>query len=53
MQKGHFIDQKRHLVITSAHPSPLSAYNGFFGSAPFHGQIRILLAKMLTQLTGG
>lgn len=27
--------QRRHLVLTSAHPSPLSAHNGFFGSAPF------------------
>jgi len=26
---------KNHLVIKSAHPSPLSAYNGFFGSRPF------------------
>lgn len=25
----------RHLVIKSAHPSPLSAHNGFFGSRPF------------------
>jgi uracil-DNA glycosylase len=25
----------RHLVLTSAHPSPLSAYNGFFGNRPF------------------
>ena len=24
-----------HLIIESAHPSPLSAYNGFFGSRPF------------------
>ena len=24
-----------HLVLTSAHPSPLSAHNGFFGSRPF------------------
>ncbi|MFA6518572.1 MAG: uracil-DNA glycosylase [Candidatus Shapirobacteria bacterium] len=29
------IDEKKHLVIRSAHPSPLSAYNGFFGSKPF------------------
>ena len=29
------IDEKKHLVIKSAHPSPLSAYNGFFGSKPF------------------
>ena len=35
MQKGRFIDQEKHLVITSAHPSPLSAHNGFFGSSPF------------------
>jgi len=30
-----YIDQKRHKVITSAHPSPLSASRGFFGSKPF------------------
>ena len=29
------IDQTRHKVIQSAHPSPLSAYRGFFGSRPF------------------
>ena len=29
------IDTRKHLVIKSAHPSPLSAYNGFFGSKPF------------------
>lgn len=34
-KKGAFIDPARHLVIKSAHPSPLSAYNGFFGSRPF------------------
>jgi uracil-DNA glycosylase len=33
--KKKLIDTKRHLVIESAHPSPLSAYNGFFGSRPF------------------
>ena len=30
-----FIDHDRHLVIESAHPSPLSAWRGFFGSKPF------------------
>ena len=35
IQKGAFIDRSRHLVITSPHPSPLSAYRGFFGSRPF------------------
>lgn len=34
-RKGAIIDQTKHLVIRSAHPSPLSAYNGFFGSKPF------------------
>ena len=33
--KGVMIDPQRHMVIKSAHPSPLSAYNGFFGSRPF------------------
>lgn len=34
-RKGAFIDRMKHLVIESAHPSPLSAHNGFFGSKPF------------------
>lgn len=34
-EKGEFIDRSRHLVIESAHPSPLSARRGFFGSRPF------------------
>jgi uracil-DNA glycosylase len=34
-KKGLVINDKKHLVIKSAHPSPLSAYNGFFGSKPF------------------
>ena len=34
-KKGAFIDRTRHCVIESAHPSPLSAYRGFFGSKPF------------------
>ena len=34
-KKGGFIDRSRHCVICSAHPSPLSAYRGFFGSKPF------------------
>ena len=33
--KKQFITNPIHLVIESAHPSPLSAYNGFFGSRPF------------------
>lgn len=34
-KKGAFLDRSRHCVIESAHPSPLSAHNGFFGSRPF------------------
>lgn len=34
-KKGAFIDRNRHLVLSSAHPSPLSAYNGFFGNKHF------------------
>ena len=34
-KKSSLIKNKRHLIITSAHPSPLSAYNGFFNSKPF------------------
>ena len=34
-KKGAFIDARKHLVIKSPHPSPLSAHRGFFGSRPF------------------
>ena len=49
-KKGAVIDRSRHLVLSSAHPSPLSAYNGFFGNHHFsltnkwledHGEIPI------------
>ena len=33
--KKSLIDSSKHLILESAHPSPLSAYNGFFGSKPF------------------
>jgi uracil-DNA glycosylase len=36
-KKAKLIKGKQHLVITSAHPSPLSAHSGFFGSKPFTG----------------
>ncbi|MCX6181460.1 MAG: uracil-DNA glycosylase [Bacteroidetes bacterium] len=34
-QKQKLIDASKHLIIKSAHPSPLSAHNGFWGSKPF------------------
>lgn len=33
--KKKLIDQTKHFIVESAHPSPLSCYNGFFGSKPF------------------
>ena len=35
IRKGEFIDRSRHLVLTSPHPSPLSAHRGFFGNRHF------------------
>jgi uracil-DNA glycosylase len=35
INKRPLIDESKHLVLTSAHPSPLSAYNGFFGNNHF------------------
>ena len=34
-KKGAIIDSNKHFVLRSPHPSPLSAYRGFFGSKPF------------------
>ncbi len=34
-EKSKLIDAQKHYIIKSAHPSPFSAYNGFFGSRPF------------------
>ena len=35
IKKGVGIDRQKHLVLTSPHPSPLSAYRGFFGNKHF------------------
>ncbi len=35
IKKGAFIDRNKHLVLTSPHPSPLSAHRGFFGNKHF------------------
>lgn len=34
-KKGAFVDERQNLVLRSAHPSPLSAYRGFFGNRHF------------------
>jgi uracil-DNA glycosylase len=43
-KKKALIDTTRHTIIESAHPSPLSARNGFFGSRPF-SQINQILRE--------
>ena len=43
-KKGAFIDRNKHLVLASAHPSPLSAYNGFFGNKHFSRANEYLIA---------
>ena len=49
-KKGAFIDRSRHLVIESAHPSPLSARRGFFGSQPFLKTNAYLNEKNITPI---
>lgn len=41
--KASMIDTSRHPIITSAHPSPLAAHHGFFGSRPFSRTNRYLI----------
>lgn len=49
-KKGAFIDRSRHLVIESAHPSPLSARRDFFGSQPFSKANAYLNEKNITPI---
>lgn len=44
-KKAAFVNADKHLVIKSAHPSPLSAHNGFLGSKPFSKTNDFLQAK--------
>lgn len=46
-RKLALIDTSRHTVIESAHPSPMSAHNGFFGSKPFSRTNAALIAAGL------
>ena len=50
IRKGGFIDRERHLVLTSPHPSPLSAYRGFFGCKHFSRANEYLAAHGLTPI---
>ena len=49
-KKGAFIDRTRHCVIESAHPSPLSASRGFFGSRPFEKANAYLEAHSISKI---
>jgi len=44
-KKAVFIDEFKHLVIKDPHPSPLSAYRGFWGSKPFSKVNDYLVSK--------
>ncbi len=48
--KKKYITNKIHYVIESAHPSPLSAHNGFFGSKPFSKTNNFLKEKGLKEI---
>ena len=45
--KKQYITNSRHLVIESAHPSPFSARNGFFGSKPFSKTNKFLIKNKI------
>jgi uracil-DNA glycosylase len=49
-KKRALIDASRHTIIESAHPSPLSAHNGFFGSKPFSKTNEALVANGLSPI---
>jgi len=48
--KEHLIDHTKHLVLTAPHPSPLSAYRGFFGSRHFSQTNAYLASHQLTPI---
>jgi uracil-DNA glycosylase len=47
--KKALINKNKHFIIESAHPSPLSAYNGFFGSKPFSKTNELLERKRFNE----
>ncbi len=49
-RKKELIDTARHTIIESAHPSPLSAHNGFFGTKPFSRTNDALVAAGLAPI---
>ena len=49
-KKAPMLNSAQHLVHMSAHPSPLSAYRGFFGSRPFSRTNEFLQSRGVNQL---
>lgn len=52
-KKAKAVDTKRHHVIKSVHPSPLSSYRGFFGSKPFSQTNKFLASKKIKPIDWG
>ena len=50
ISKTKYLNNPKHVVLTSVHPSPLSAYNGFFGSKPFSKTNKFLIDNGLTPI---
>lgn len=48
--KKQLITNPKHLILQSVHPSPLSAYNGFFGSKPFSKTNDFLIKNKMTPI---
>lgn len=49
-KKAKTVDSKKHFIIKSPHPSPLSSYRGFFGSKPFSQTNNYLISKNLAPI---
>ncbi len=49
-EKAKLITNPKHLIITSPHPSPFSAYSGFFGSKPFSKTNNFLEKNKMTKI---
>jgi uracil-DNA glycosylase len=52
-KKSILIDESKHFIIKSAHPSPLSSHRGFFGSKPFSKTNEYLVSKGIKAIEWG
>lgn len=50
IKKAQLIDEEKHYIIVSPHPSPLAAHRGFFGSKPFSRTNNYLISKNITPI---